>query len=161
MPLPHVDIDDVKTGSRDGRGAGQVRLLEIRGEPVVLAQDAVDVVLPRADQKVGNREAGGQGAVSGQRLFVWAQLGQLADDVKGGVVEWSAARSDDVGGFSASAMRDDVVLLVPVGVELHPSLLHAHAAEMLACIECVAAAIALHTGLPVRGSARLRRTGRL
>ena len=56
----------------------------------------------------------------------------------------SGMRSEQIGGQRAQVVQQDRRLLVPVGIELHPSLLHEHAAEVPGRIERVAREIAFH-----------------
>src|SRR5262245_23218008 len=54
-----------------------------------------------------------------------------------------------IDGFSFRSVYLNRELLVPVGIELHPALLHKHAAVVLLAIECLAAVVTWHWFPPV------------
>ena len=116
---PHVDVGDVhaRVGRRgrrapravgaadDGRAGRQVGLGEHRRERLVLAEHPVDVVAPGRQPEVG---AGG-------------------DQPEPRRVDRRAGGADDVEQRGAAEVGVDVLLLVPIGVEVDAALLLADA----------------------------------
>ena len=136
VPGPHVDVGDVhaRVGRRrrrppravgtadDGRARRQIGLGEHRRERLVLAQHAVDVVAPGRQPEVG---AGG-------------------DQPEPRRVDRRAGGADDVEQRGAAEMGVDVLLLVPIGVEVDAALLLAHARGVASGVERRSTDISLH-----------------
>src|SRR5205085_3823356 len=82
------------------------------------------------------------------------QVGSAGDnaDSEPSSVEGGAARADDILGFGLRPVSADFELLVPVGVELDPALLHQHPAVVFAGIENPATEIGCHGSAPVPSS---------
>jgi hypothetical protein len=67
--------------------------------------------------------------------------------MKSRVVQWAAAQADDVRRFCLNAMSEDVALFVPIGINLHATLLHVHAAQVLVRVKGEAGGIGFHQRL--------------
>jgi hypothetical protein len=123
-----VAFPGVEIGQVGARGLGRKTssgliwlVLEIR-LAFVFAEQAVHVVVPGADAKPVVPNGKGEA----------------------GIVERRAGRTDYIPGGSLVAVCLDVHLFVPVGVELDPALLQAHAAVVLVRAERRAAKVAFH-----------------
>src|SRR5215510_1185534 len=94
---------------------------------MVFAKDALSVKAPFADN---------------QLAFV------IHGDLETTIVQWRAARANDVARYDLRPVLIDRILLVPISVHLDATLLHQDAAVMFPGIESQPAEIALHQHLP-------------
>jgi hypothetical protein len=92
------------------------------GRVLVLAEDPIHIVAARTDEEPG----------------------ALLDDLKAGRTLGRAASSDHIPRFGLDAVMVDRLLLIPIRINLHPSLLHEHRTVVLLLVKGLSAKITFH-----------------
>ncbi len=138
VPAPDVQIEEIALPVPD-------RLVLLVQEAAVLLAGEEDRLLQFALDAVHVVAAGGKIEVAGRRHRA---VGSVQHDAERGAPLRAAAAADDVAGGRLVPARGDRRLLIPVGVQLRPPLLHQDGLVLLLGGEGVTGEVAFHTSIP-------------